>query len=216
MRFRQHINEEVSKFDLTDKQKDLLFKNCKPFLKDVKKRLKNTNHFLYRGITDSRGMPWIEKNVRQDRRPLDSEQQWHDDFGAGFKRKFGVNARSQGLFTEMIKSYQYGSPYIVIPKGSYYCIWSDTIQDAAEWAPDAIYQYGESGSYGESSVQKSIDKHVDKLMKTYHKGSVDKAIAGVESSKGGYRTEVTIICKSYYAVDNSRYMYLEGFIGNEI
>lgn len=212
MRFRQHLNEAVTPHDLRPEWKDLLIKNCMPFLKDTKKRIKRTNHFLYRGITGASGKSFFEKNVRQDRRPLDSEQRWHEDFGAGFKRKFGVDARKQGLFCEIIPVYQYGYPYIVIPQGNYYCIWSDTIQDAAEWVPDAIYGYGGHPD----AVYDAITKHVDKLMKTYHKGDLGKAILGVEGSQGGYRTEITVICKKYYAIGEEHTMYLEGFIANEI
>lgn len=212
MRFRQHINEQVTPYDFTDEQKALLLKNCKPFLKDTKKRINDGVKFLYRGMTGTGGNSFIEKTVRQDRRPLDSDVRFHNDFGAGFKRKFGVDARKQGVFTEIVEVHQYGYPYIVIPQGSYYCIWSDTIQDAVEWAPDAIYDYG-----GEpAALKKAVDTHIDKLLKTYHKGDVNKAIKGVENSKGGWRTEIVVICKKYYAIGGRHKMYLEGLIRNEV
>ena len=210
MRFKQHIVETLDdNKDMPQENYDLLRKKCMPFLKDVKKRINKTNHFLFRGLTGSGGRSFFEKVVRRDRRPLDSGQEWHADLGAGFKRKFGIDARAKGLFASILPSNQFGYPFIIIPQGKYYCLWSDTITDATEWIPDGIY------GFGGDHMQSMIDKHVDKLMTTYKKGDVNKCIQAIDSSPS-LRTEVTVITTFYYAIGQRHEPYLEQWIKNEI
>lgn len=207
MRFNRHLKEDVR--IPPDKLIDVLESKCMPYLKDVRKSIDKLNHFLFRGMKGA-SKNYFLKDVRQDRKPLDSPEAWHNDLGAGLKRKFGVDGRKQGLFCEMLPMSQYGTPYIVFPVGKYFCIWSDTIEDAAEWEPDAIYDYGGEG------MQKAVDFHVDKLMKTYHKGDVNDAIKGVDYNSKGPRTEITVITKQYYAVSLDYQAYIEKWIKDEI
>jgi len=178
--------------------------HCKPFIKDIKKMKGKKYRFLYRGMIGPRKDAQLY-TTRKDRRPRDSDPRWHKDFGAGSVRKFGINIREQTVFTSFIPIYQYGIPYFVFPLYNYKCIWSSYVDDLAEWQPYVLYAQFDDDDLPKEKVQKSIDKHVDKMMKTYNKGTVAQASKGIVSGNGAIKTEVSLVCDQYYALKRDIY-----------
>ena len=123
MRLKKHINEDI----LTDDMSIRLKKDCKPFLKDVKKIHKFHWHFLNRGVKKDGG-EFVKKSPRNDRRPGDSPVEWHNALDKASQSTFGVKYRSAGTFCKLTIPTSYGSvDKMIFPIGDYYCLWSNFI-----------------------------------------------------------------------------------------
>ncbi|WP_407305431.1 hypothetical protein [Acinetobacter sp.] len=101
-----------------------LYTKCEPFLKE------SGGLPLYRGY----GMELSAKlhgqrevTVRKDRKPRDSNKETHEIMNAFFMKKYGVNVRSEGLFSvgDVDAARSYGHPHYVLPVGEFKYIWAE-------------------------------------------------------------------------------------------
>lgn len=201
MRLRQHILDEKVVFQdkkISDAVFAMLYKQCQPYLKDCKK---NGNNMLFRGFVRPNGDLFI-RTPRQDRRPSDSSKIWHDALDIASKKKFGVKMRSQGLFCKLVTPTGYGTEYMPIPTGNYFCIWNPNVSDAYFFEPNL---------HPEDTVD-DIMPAAENIIKGYQKGSLVDAVRGI----GDKKTEVALICDRYYALKVNYYSQIQDWIHNEI
>lgn len=141
-RFYNYINE-VTMEDIDLSQ---FIEECYPALQDTKK---NAYTFLYSGRRSSDTV--IRKQVRKNRRPMDTPDEIHDLLNEEFKNKFGVKARAQSIFAVPEGDVTfYGEPFFLFPAGKKYMyIWSDQVKDLFAHLGDKIrkeYQISRNSS----------------------------------------------------------------------
>jgi hypothetical protein len=138
-RLLSYINEEDNEPDRIIR---LLKTDCKPFLKEY------TGRFLYRGSSNTYGD--IEKVIpKKNRRPLDTPLELHNIWNNAFKKKFGWNVRSEGVFVtgDDFQAGEFGAyVYLVFPIGEFKYVWSSKYKDiSADTSTDndeiSIYEY---------------------------------------------------------------------------
>jgi hypothetical protein len=172
----------------------MLRKDCDPFLYET------MGSFLVRGVQgltldhmaldpDGNKMEFGIKNVRTDRRPLDTSERRHKIFDEWFERKFGWKPRSEGVFAfgekaSISEIKTYGKPCIIFPIGPIKYVWSPRVSDLYA---DIIY----SGikDKDDDSIEDRILEWLD------HAGYIDQ---GLEDAALG-NSEVMIKCSRYYA-----------------
>lgn len=129
---------------------DEIFKDCKPFLKELKK---SNYEFLYSGRKNRELV--IHGKVRKNREPRHTPEIVHNIINNKFKDKFGVKARSESLFAIKNRhlSELYGEPFYVFPKGRYNLIYNEKIEDLYEELFDNI-----DSTYGIKNSSNLFDK----------------------------------------------------------
>jgi hypothetical protein len=136
MKFNEYINEDNQQIPEINRILQKIKDNVdKKFITE----LKNSGKFLYRGI------PKNTKNIhkikpRIDRKPKDMQQIHHDSFNEEFKKKFGWNVRSEGVFvsSNLAEIKQYGETYLFFPIGEYKFVWSPKIEDLFSYITDEL------------------------------------------------------------------------------
>jgi hypothetical protein len=129
MKFTEYI-EESSKYELKlYGVVQSLYKNCAPFIKELKKS--GENKILWRGTKKVSTRTILQVSPRQDRSPKDMEVEIHDELDERFKQKFGWMARSEGVFvtSQKASAETYGDGYIFFPVGKYEYLYNPTIGD---------------------------------------------------------------------------------------
>lgn len=173
MRFQNYLNESSIRFnkpkELSEKEWrdlyklwNLLYKKCKPFMKEFEKAVKVgvgtiDARYLFRGMRD-RGN-WSIENVRKDRMPKDSSIEFHEMMNDAFEDAFGVRARSESVFATTLfsEAKHYGKVYIIFPMGKYKLIWSDEVEDLYSRFEDEIRQ----GVFGDEPPRELYDEWED-------------------------------------------------------
>lgn len=88
-------------------------------------------YHVYRGIKSSE--PFMKKDVRKNRRPLDTPEFVHDIMDQWFYDNYGIRFRSNSMFVwgrpTKVDAKHYGNTYMVFPIGQFNFIWSQRIQD---------------------------------------------------------------------------------------
>jgi hypothetical protein len=129
MKFTEYI-EESSKYELKlYGVVQSLYKNCAPFIKELKKS--GENKILWRGTKKVSTRTILQVSPRQDRSPKDMEVEIHDELDERFKQKFGWMARSEGVFvtSQKASAETYGDGYIFFPVGKYEYLYNPGISD---------------------------------------------------------------------------------------
>ena len=134
MRLNKYLKEDytASPQQLEEMQR-ILQKDCKPFLTEAKKF--PHGRFFYHGL--KRGLKIYPKNaledftVRKDRKPSDIPKSVHNYIGSEIKRKFGWNAREEGVFatSSFMTAAEFGIPYLFFPIGKFKFVYSPNIKD---------------------------------------------------------------------------------------
>lgn len=110
-----------------------LWKNCKPFLKELDKTGLAGKRFIWRGSNARvKSKPGIKEIIpRGDRQPKDMPYELHQEFDNMFYNRFNWYARSEGVFTTSKRSTAtgYGAAYLFFPTGHYSYLWSPDIED---------------------------------------------------------------------------------------
>ena len=187
MRLEQYLTEGQDFEYIFDKIK----KDCKPFIKQVK-----SGGLLYRGTKkDNPGI--IKITPRKDRRPMSIHHKVQDILDDLFKKKFGWEARSSGVFAvgdfsvaSQYSGYESGGVYSMWPIGSFKFLWSPNVADLFEEIWDTSQDWVEWFTSGHDELAKFVDTYTDK--------NLPKAIKS--------KHEIMISCKSYY-------MVLDGYDG---
>ena len=154
------------------------------YIDSLKKLSKKTyNIHLFRG-TEDRGDYFI-RDVRQDRRPKDSDIRWHNSLDDAFFKKWGIRPRSQSLFCEFGIPEGYSRVYVVLPIGDYTLVSSTMVFDAYGRQPSEVKDY----------KQEAVN-----LVKLYKKNTSVGYIKNLVYMSGKKHTEVMMVCKSYLAL----------------
>jgi len=188
MRFKQYLNEkELSKEEILA----LIEKGCKPFLRDWRKL--KIDKFLLSGRDDNDF--FAKKQVRKDRKPMDTPLHSHKLMDDWFHEKFGVRSRSNAVFCSFNKEIAsfYGYAFLIFPIGNYKAVSSKTIGDLYS----LIYADASAirkKKYSEEELQQEIIKAMGK---------------GQYTNKLSYHmNEIMVTCKEYYMVGYSLTDYL--------
>lgn len=179
MKFYNYLNESNG---LNMKAFEKMVKDCKPFLKELKK---SDYEFLYSGRKDVY-QNFKKKKTRKRRRPKDTPIEIHNILDKSFKENFGVKARSESFFVSNnpYEVGEYGRVHYVFPVGNYKLIYSNKVQDlyryiahkiSAEFGDSAEYFINVFGSsddveisgYNESEWKVEVKKLIDDIVKTY-------------------------------------------------
>lgn len=124
-RFREIEFDTDNREEILVKMATLLFKECKPYLKDLGK----SGKVMYRG---ARGSEMTKIVPRKDREPKNMDQDLSDEYDDNFESSFGWKPRSEGVFCSGDKQQAkgYGSGlFTVWPTGKYKFLWSDHVGD---------------------------------------------------------------------------------------
>jgi len=175
MNFYNYINETTR----DEKLRDIISNKCRPFINDLKK-CNTEDDFLYSGR--NRNDNYFIGNVRKNRRPSATKRSTHELFDKTFYNVFGIKARSQTIFCDILAEARYYglNQYCIFPIGKYEIIWSPTIRDLfvdKKWA-------------NWDNLEKWIEEN-------YVKGNLCKALPRP--------TEKMIYCDDYLAINNDAY-----------
>jgi len=212
MRLVRHLNES---YQATPEQIEEMFKvlqkDCAPFLQELRKSRKAG--YLYRGL--KRGLKIYPKTaledltVRKNRKPSDIPKNVHNYIGSEMKRKFGWNARTEGVFatSSFMTASEFGIPYLFFPVGKLKFVYSPQIKDllgslerhgVIEWKMGKFWPV-----YGALSKDKMEDE-IDYVIKDY----TDKNLANAISM----RSEIVFNCNKYYLTDKDNGYDLDDLI----
>ena len=129
-RLKQYIINEKRNVDFVW---EALLKDCKPFLKELKKSVSSIDSLFYRGYDNFNGGTYgfQKKKSRVNRRPRDTPLEVHEIFDDKFHDKFGWYVRTEGIFVTSNSSLarSYGTATIFFPIGKYKYVWSPKIED---------------------------------------------------------------------------------------
>ena len=176
---------------------NLLRKDCKPFIKELKKN----KILLFSGRDELEN--FLKRTVRQDRKPRDTPLEIHDFIDNWFYKKFGIKARSNTIFCSTIEltTAEYGESYIVFPIGNYTTISSDAITDLYIEIMDNIIKK----NYPKLALNfKKTIKFFDGKDSLYQE--IEKLLSGSNYKKNSIKNntlEVMLHCKDYYLLSSN-------------
>jgi hypothetical protein len=190
MRLLKHINESSPSWGQ-------VIKDCQPFLKKYGNLYKN-KQYIWRG-SKKNVRKILKVTAREDRRSSDVPKILHDRLDELFKKKFGWNVRSEGVFCtgDEDVAYYYGNARIFLPIGNFKFIWSPEVYDmweklrrvnlASGWTgPDEPKKahYDSRDDADEMTINKIVDSYMDK--------NLERAIRS--------KNEIAFNSKKYYLV----------------
>ena len=105
---------------------EMIKRDCQPFLQSFD--FKTSNDLLYRGEDDLHDK-MIKRKRRHNRQSVDTEQETSDFFDKIFKKKFGWEPRSSGIFVLRGGSSYGEKEYVFFPIGDFRYVWSTEIED---------------------------------------------------------------------------------------
>lgn len=129
MRLKHYINEsgygeDFDSDDFFTEWWPLIKKNCMPYLKDIKKSGKD---FLQREMDSS--TDFSLRTVRKDREPTDTPLHIHKYLNSLFKKRFGWNVRSEGVFVWLNRRDLSSYRYLIFPFGNYSIVYCRYVKD---------------------------------------------------------------------------------------
>ena len=134
MRLEKFINEErhtpidffgLDRDDKIQKMASFLFRDCKPYLKDLRK----SGKVMYRGAY---GGDMTKIIPRKNRKPKDMDQDLSDELDDAFMSHVGWKPRSEGVFCsgDHGQAKHYGTAvFTVWPIDKYKIVWSESVGD---------------------------------------------------------------------------------------
>lgn len=203
--FKQFLNESESNTEMAK----YIESHCKPFLDESKRKgllfrgigtFAQSGEFNLPGLTDA--IPFAIITPRVDRQPRNMPKKFHTLIDDWFKDKFGLKARSAGVFAFGVKSSNTAASYaassnkgqggfacVIFPIGPFKYVWSPEVHDLYAdfgWA-GCIIQDGENT--GEIDVQK-----FHRYLETLDYKSTDLS-AALQS-----KNEIMLVCDKYLAL----------------
>ena len=203
--FKQFLNESESSTEMAK----YIESHCKPFLDESKRKgllfrgigtFAQSGEFNLPGLTDA--IPFAIITPRVDRQPRNMPKKFHTLIDDWFKDKFGLKARSAGVFAFGVKSSNTAAGYaassnkgqggfacVIFPIGPFKYVWSPEALDLYTnfIKADYIIQDGENES--EIDVQK-----FHRYLETLDYKSTDLSAA----LKTG--NEIMLVCDKYLAL----------------
>ena len=188
MRLKQYITEDK----IVDPKAfiNTLHTDCSDYFKYIKYGVKS-----FRG---SKIKVYYKKiKPRKNRKPKDTPKEIHDYFDKEFKKKFGWNVRSEGIFVtaDLNMAEDYGIPYYFYPSNGFKMVYSDTIDDLTLYLDNNDVIYREGNKWITTDGWESELKELD-ITNKYKQGDpkdINKALQTFN--------EVIFKCDFYYIVD---------------
>ena len=182
MRLQNYINEEKENIESIWIK---LIKDCKPFLKELKRSNSISRQFFYRG-SNKINADIIKIKPRNNRNPLNTPKKIHNYLDQEFKKKFGWKARSEGVFTTSNFHTGYGKSHIFFPIGKYKYLYSQQILD--------LYSHLGGGYIEDNYLTNQANiQTIKDAIDTYKSKGMKRAMETT--------FEVMFKCKEYYMVD---------------
>ena len=187
--------EKIEKMNAIDKEYIIsINKECSTYLKSVTYGQK-----MFRGTNKSYNKP-TKVTPRKDRKPRDTPSEIHNFLDKVFDEKFGVKARSEGVFCtpNFGDAQAYGSVYYVFPVGSFKLIYNPKVTDLYQkLRDDHVLLWDKNAdrpTMNRIMDPKERDAKIKKIISGY-KISTNNAKDAL--SNGG---EVMLFCKEYFLV----------------
>jgi hypothetical protein len=180
MKFKEFLTEE------TENTMELIQKNCKPFLKEMK-----GSEILYRGYKDDFS-DHVVKTRRKNRKPTNTPVEVQNILDKYFLRYHGWKVRSEGIFatSNYFDAKFYGSAYIFFPIGNYSYIWSPEIKDMYD---NIIFEYEKYGKMKKEKLKKLEEDLLDIIKNKFQTNDLKAAIKS--------ENEIMFNVDTYYLVN---------------
>jgi hypothetical protein len=125
----------LDKYIGVDQNIEFIKRDCKLWLKETKP----CKTLFMRGMRIS-DKTFFKKKVRQDRKPMNMDDEEKEMIDNGFKWKFGWRPRTEGLFitTDTSEARGYGIIHWVFPIGNFNYLWSKEVGDMYADIPTVI------------------------------------------------------------------------------
>ena len=189
MKFKKYI-KEINDDDFTDSIAKRLKKDCMPFIKEMKSN--NLYNWFYRA-TEHHYKDISKIKPRKNRRPRNMPLEIHKYMDKVFKKKFGWNVRSEGVFVSSDRNqleYIYGDTYLFFPIGNYKYVYHP-------WVKDIFMKF--DGEY-DLDPKRISDETIKKVKEGFHEIVPQYTNKNLGISYSNI-VEVAFKCKSYYMVN---------------
>lgn len=135
MRLLQNLSEDIVVIEkLTKNLLTGLTRNCDPYRKKCYR-----DGLLFRGVKVP--VKWYKViTPRTNRRPYNTNLGVHLYLDLQFRKRFGWEARSQGVFAtgSWAETNAYGTGFIIVPFGNFKFLWNPDIRDLFTKMPDSM------------------------------------------------------------------------------
>lgn len=126
--FLDHLEQEEFDQFISDIKRD-----CSQFINNptVRKNYLKNGKFLLRGVSLNNIPRFIGKQIRKDRTPRDSSNEYHKMMNDVFNKKFGIDLRSNSLFAtvDFSTAEEYGTLVILFPVNNSRYFFSKKVDD---------------------------------------------------------------------------------------
>jgi hypothetical protein len=193
----------------TERIVELIRKECKPFLKEVKGGFDLMANPLFRGMKSGPKIYGIMKGTRpSDRTPKFTAKEVFEIFDKTFADEFGWWVRSKGVFTgDKGTADGYGRPYLFFPMGNYKYVWSENY--ASVWRnltrPDKFSNLSDTDK---RTWLIHIEEEAKKAVKYYTDTGLSKAV------KGHAFYEAVFQVKKYIVINFPYYIKIADILNN--
>ena len=197
-RLQQYILGEDKKFQQIS---SMVQRDCKPFIKELKKSNSKKRPFFNRGTTSKTIDDFSKIKVRKDRKPRDTPLEVHNYLDNALKKKFGWKVRSEGVFATSQERTGYGTSYIFFPIGKYKYVFSTQILD--------LYGHLGGGYMSDGYLEISTNiEIINDAINTYKSSDMKEAMETMH--------EIIFKCDEYYMINmkyqNVLYKYIKEIV----
>lgn len=209
MQFYNYLNEEYKFSQIWE----ILNDECSEymsFLGDMTK--KYSLHELldklpYRGMNVNLSQGLLKKKTRKNRKPRDMPEEIHNTLGDLFKKKFGWNARTQGMFaiSDFDQAVSYGrSAFPVFPSDGFKFVYSPTIQDLlTELEIQGIVMevadtWKIAHEIEDEEDERWLREKLEEIVNKYTNKNLEKGLKSM--------AEISFLCDHYYVID-TKYLF---------
>lgn len=186
-----------------------IVRDCKPYLLEHEQFDKNP---LYRGMRISQKKPLAERQVRQKRKPRDTDMLMHQLWDQWFLQNFGKQYRSNALFVTGSGAVadEFGTIHIVFPLGQFDYVWSPKVKDLTNEVEDKIF--GKFRKYNPDAMVRIKTRNKPTEQESQELNQITTAVMDdLDFTSGGLskaarsRNEIMINCQTYYTIPQRWY-----------
>lgn len=182
-------------FEIEEDIKELIQRDCQPYLAQINNNVKDNN--LFRGMKRNPKNIITKQGRLDDRKPLNTKDDKHQQMNEYFKNKFGEAFRNSVFVTgDVNEAFKYGEERVVFPIGEFSFCWSPKIKDTTmnvRWPKVQGYDIG------------ATQDQIDALFDGYNYSNTD-LLKAIQSGN-----EIMLRCNSYYAVKIHHFMTVFGY-----
>lgn len=203
MRLTKYLNEKIIKtYDLSyDEMKELLYKDCGKYIQLIKDSPK-----MYKRSAAKNPKSIDKRNVRRNRRPVDTPLVLHNMLDNFLYNKFGWYPRSDGLFVWTTpKMRKTTGEYWTFPIGKFSVVWNTNIKDIfytlGDWLMDNYditwnWFVRKPKESKEQILNEFFEEQKNKLFQEY----TDNIL---QSLRIPHSVEVMVNCEYYYLINQN-------------